>query len=121
MQTSLILVSSIHLHSRAFTLLTAVPAIIVSTFRNVDKVVDSITNAYAIIEESADSLEPQWALYGSKMLRDEVAANGLETKEKGVQGEQINGGQMDREEEDKEDLNDHKSLDLEVIKRNTIY
>jgi hypothetical protein len=93
----------------------------VSTFKNADEVVDSIVHAYVMVERFADSLEPQWAFYGSKKSRDKVAGSGLETKEEGVQGEQIDGGQMDREDENTEDLDDRESLDPEVMMRSSIY
>ena len=93
----------------------------VSTFKNANEVADSITNAHLLIEGFADSLEPQWALYGSKISRDEVAVSGPETKEEGVLGEQVDGGQMDKEEEDTEDLDDRESLDPELMKKSPIY
>lgn len=93
----------------------------VTTFKNADEVVDAIAHAYVISEGFADSLEPQWASYGSKAPRDEVTVSRLETKEEGVQGEQIDGGRVDREEENTEDLDDRESLDPEVLKKSSVY
>jgi hypothetical protein len=60
-------------------------------------------------------LEHQWAIYDS---HDKVA---VETKEENVPGEPVDRGWLDAKQEDMENLNDCESLDLEEMKKSSIY
>jgi hypothetical protein len=82
--------------------------------RNADDasaLVRAISNASIIIDGFAVSLEEQWAIYDSQISRDLVAVGALETDEKDLQGEQVDG----------EYLDDRESLDQIEMARSSIH